>query len=143
MWNEILKSESVLLNFSSVSDYTIERSLAVNYSFSTYLVTPTDISTQIRGLNNTQNIHSAIVANDPADFSRNSYGQRTFNDLLVAQGHSHVDLLRIMSTVRNVEMWQLLYFLIKDDVISKVYQLHLVVYIGNLFHSTFLIFFFL
>lgn len=125
------KHKKILYTIGSVSDYTIERSLAVNYSFSTYLVTPTDISTQIRGMNNTHNIHSAIVANDPADFSRNSYGQRTFNDLLAAQGHSHIDLLRIMSTVRNVEVWQLLYFLIKDDVISKVYQLHLVVYIDK------------
>lgn len=117
--------------------------MAVNYSFSAYLVTPTDISAQIRGLNNTHNIISAIVANDPADFSRNSYGQRTFNDLLTAQGHSQIDLLRIMSTVRNVEMWQLLYFLIKDDLISKVYQLHLVVYIGIVLHTTSLWYFFI
>lgn len=126
------KHTNILYTIGSISDYSLERSLAANYSFSAYLVSLSDVSGQVHGISNMHVIRSAIVANDPADFSRNTYGQRTMNDLLAAQGHSHIDLLRIMSTGRNVEMWQLLYFLIKDDLVTKAYQLHLSVYIDKL-----------
>lgn len=76
----------------------------------------------------------AVVANDPADFSRNSYSQRTLNDLLDSNGHSNnrIDLLRLVGADRDVvQMWELVHYLINDNVLRHVQQLHLMVYIGK------------
>lgn len=76
----------------------------------------------------------AVVANDPADFSRNSYSQRTLNDLLDSNSHTdyRIDLLRLVSADRNVvQMWELVHYLTNDNVLFHVQQLHLTVYIGR------------
>ena len=132
IWYKFLFWTGNFFNFRIPPDYVLERSLALNYSFHAYLASSTAIPSYMYGTNNTKIIRTTVVANDPADFSRNSYGQRTVNDLLLTHGHSHITLLRLLSTAQTVEMWQLLRFLIRDNVLSNLDQLHLVVYIGAL-----------
>jgi len=119
------------------SDLSLERTLALNHSFETYVVTRQSVARSLRFVNNTHVIHSTIVANDPADFSRNSFVQRTLNDLLAEQGHSttSIDLLRLVGTDSDVvSMSDLVHFLVADGVLKHVQQLHLTVYIGLWFY---------
>lgn len=115
------------------SDLNLERTLALNHSFEAYVVTRQSVARSLRYVNNTHVIRTSIVANDPADFSRNSYVQRTLNDLLAAQGHSatSIDLLRLVGTDSDtVSMSDLVHFLVADGVLKHVQQLHLTLYIG-------------
>ena len=115
------------------SDLNLERTLTLNHSFETYVVTRQSVARSLHYVNNSHVIRTTIVANDPADFSRNSFVQRTLNDLLVAQGHSatSIDLLRLVGTDSNtVSMSDLVHFLVADGVLKHVQQLHLTVYIG-------------
>ena len=105
----------------------------MNHSFEVNIVTRQSVARSLQYVNNTHIIHTTIVANDPADFSRNSFVQRTLNDLLAAQGHSatNIDLLRLISTDSDaVSMSDLVHFLVADGVLKHVQQLHLTVYIG-------------
>jgi len=115
------------------SDFNLERTLALNHSFEVNIVTRQPVAPSLQYVNNTRIIRTTIVANDPADFSRNSFAQRTLNDLLAAQGHSAmtVDLLRLIGTDSDaVIMSDLVHFLVADGVLKHVKQLHLNVYIG-------------
>jgi len=107
--------------------------LALNHSFEVNIVTRQPVAPSLHYVNNTHVIRTTIVANDPADFSRNSFVQRTLNDLLAAQGHSAatIDLLRLIGTHSDaVIMSDLVHFLVADGVLKHVIQLHLNVYIG-------------
>jgi len=115
------------------SDFNLERTLALNHSFEVNIVTSQPVARSLQYVNNTHVIPTTIVANDPADFSRNSFVQRTLNDLLAAQGHSatNIDLLRLVGTDSDtVSMSDLVHFLVADNVLKHVQQLHLSVYIG-------------
>jgi len=116
-----------------LSDFNLERTLALNHSFEVNIVTRHPVARSLQYVNNTHVIRTTIVANDPADFSRNSFSQRTLNDLLAAQGHgaTRIDLLRLVSTDSDtVSMSDLVHFLVADGVLKHVQQLHLSVYIG-------------
>jgi len=118
---------------SMPSDFNLERTLALNHSFETYIVTRQSVARSLRYVNNTHVVRTTIVANDPADFSRNSFAQRTLNDLLAVQGHgaASIDLLRLVGTDSDtVSMSDLVHFLVADGVLKHVNQLHLTVYIG-------------
>jgi len=118
---------------SKPSDFNLERTLALNHSFEVNIVTSQSVPRSLQYVNNTHVIHTTIVANDPADFSRNSFVQRTLNDLLAAQEHgaTKIDLLRLVGTDGDaVSMSDLVHFLVADNVLKHVQQLHLTVYIG-------------
>ena len=120
--------------FSSSSDFNLERTLATNHSFEVVVVTRQPIPRSVHLTNGTRVLRTTIVANDPADFSRNSFAQRTLNDLLAAQGHSaaRIDLLRLVGADTDaVSMSDLVHFLVADGVLKHVRQLHLTVYIGR------------
>lgn len=129
------KDTKLAYTIGSGSDYTLERNLALNYSFSMFIVTRS-LTSALRGVNGTHVVRTTIVANDPADYSRNSFIQRTLNDLLAAHGHDkvHIDLLRLIAPDDSsaVQMWELVHFLIHDNVLRHVQQLHLMVYIEKL-----------
>jgi len=115
------------------SDFNLERTLALNHSFEVNIVTSQPVPYSLQNINNTHVTATTIVANDPADFSRNSFMQRTLNDLLAAQGHgaTRIDLLRLVSTDSDaISMSDLVHFLVADNVLKHVQQLHLSVYIG-------------
>jgi len=119
--------------FRSPSDFNLERTLALNHTFEVNVVTPQPVARSLNYINNTHVIRTTIVANDPADFSRNSFAQRTLNDLLAAQGHSaaRIHLLRLVGTDSDiVSMSDVVHFLVADSVLKHVQQLHLSVYIG-------------
>lgn len=108
----------------------MEKALALNYSVKVYLAGPEEHA-NMEHMNNTQVIKTVITANDFADFSRNSYGQQTINNLMLWLGHDHIDILRIAHTVSSVQTWELLHFLIYDNLLLKVKQLHVAMYIGK------------
>jgi len=142
----------------ALSDFTLERSLALNHSFEVYVVARhPHVARLLQHVNNTHVIRTSVVANDPADFARNSFAQRTLNDVLMEQGHRgaeqrNIDLLRIvgadadggstadlvyflvvdgvLKNVRQLSTADLVYFLVVDGVLKNVRQLHLTVYIG-------------
>lgn len=49
----------------------------------------------------------------------------------VGRGGRDVDLLRLMSMSKDVELWQVVHFMIRDRLFDNVHALHLRVYIGN------------
>ena len=120
---------------STLSEYSLERSLALNYSHEVYIVSRRVLPPSMYRINNTHVVRMAVVANDPADFSRNSYAQRTLNDLLASHchGNSRIDLLRLVAAHDRdvVQMWELVRYLVDDSVLLRVQQLHLLVYIGR------------
>jgi len=128
------KVAKLILCRAPSSDLALERTLALNHSFEVNVVTRySSVTRALHGINNTHVIRTTIVPNDPADFSRNSFVQRTLNDLLAAQGHgaARIDLLRLVATDSDaVGMADLVYFLVADGVLKHVQQLHITVYIG-------------
>ena len=115
----------------STHDIFAERSMALNHSFHVYFVASKSLPANVRLVNNTHYIHTQLVPNDFADFSRNSYGQQTINDLMHTLGHKHIDILRLSGTASNVQMWELLHFMIYDNLLLNVEQLHISMYIGK------------
>lgn len=121
---------------SALPDYSLEHTLAVNYSTEVYITSPVHLSPYLYHANNTHVVQTSVVANDPADFSRNSYTQRTLNDVLMSHGHEseRLDLLRLVSGDHEVtQMWELVHYLTNDNILLRVQQLHLLVYIGLYF----------
>jgi len=116
---------------SACGDYLVERELALNHSFEVLLITHEKIRASAAHVNNTHVIQTVLVPNDPADFSRNLYGQQTFNDLLRSLGHQQLDLLRLGSMANPQQMWELLHFMIEDNLLLNVQQLHITMYIGK------------
>ena len=131
----------------STHEINAERSLALNHSFHVYFIADRPLSPAVRLVNNTHYIHTQLVPNDFADFSRNSYGQQTINDMMRSLGHSHLDVLRLASLAPSVQMAELLHFMIYDHLLYNVKQLHIAMYIGEfliianrqLYHHLFLV----
>lgn len=117
--------------FSTSSDYKLETLLAQNYSFHMYAITP-----QLQGLaadSRASMIHIplAIVSNDPADVMRNSFTHRTINDVMRELFHKRLRLLRILNVEDDSQLYEVLEFLIKDNILSEVNELHLVIHFGT------------
>lgn len=108
----------------------MEKSLASNYSFHVYVISPEKVP-QVQYINNTHVVETFLVPNDYADFSRNSYGQQTINTVLTNLGHDHLAILRLANLPSNIQMWELLHFMIYDKLLLKVNQLQIAMYIGK------------
>ena len=111
----------------------VERNLALNHSFEVYLINHVDFPNSIKNINHTHSIKTTITSNDPADFSRNSYGQQTMNSLIKYLGHTTIDLMRLENVADSVHMWELVHYMTADNLFLNVRQLHLAVYIGKAF----------
>ena len=74
-----------LKTFRSRGDYLVERDLALNHSVDVVIITHDRVPSYLHHLNNTRIVHTVLVPNDPADFSRNLYGQQTINDVQVTK----------------------------------------------------------
>ena len=105
--------------------------LALNLSFQVYAISHRDLPFSLRDTNNTHVVKTTLVPNDYADFSRNSYGQQTINDLMLNLKHSKIDVLKLEAIKRDHEMWEMLHFMTNDNVLLNVDQLHIAVYIGR------------
>ncbi len=112
-------------------DFATEKVLAQNYSFQVYIISHHDVPKRIQKLNNTHVMKAIVTPNDYADFSRNSYGQQTLNDIMHMLGHTHLNLLRIAETAGSVQAWELLHFMINDNLLLNVHHLQLTMYIGK------------
>ena len=82
-------------------------------------------------MNHTHAFKTDIVPNDPADFSRNSYGQQTANNFMLSLQHKHIDILKIEYTAEKAPLWEILHFMTLDNLLLKVHQLHIALYIGK------------
>ncbi|ELT94541.1 hypothetical protein CAPTEDRAFT_205016 [Capitella teleta] len=111
-------------------DLQVERYLAANCSFTLLLVSaPPQV---FPAINRTHHLQINIVPNDPADYARNSYDQMTLNTLLQRYGIPNIDLLRMAQTANGVHMWELLHFMIRDNLLLHVQQFHVAMYIDKL-----------
>ena len=110
----------------------VERHLAYNHSFQVFIISPEELPIWAKQINNTFSIKASLVPNDPADFSRNSYGQKTLNTLLKELRHNRIDILRLVNLEKGVNMWELLHFMNYDNILLNVQQLHVAMYIGEL-----------
>ena len=110
----------------------MSRDLATNHSFNVYLISHKAPPANLVHYNNTNIVHSTIVPNDPADFSRNLYGQQTLNDLMASLKHERVSLLRLGNFAPHINTWEVLQYAIQDRILVGVQQLHVVLKIGRL-----------
>lgn len=80
--------------------------------------------------NNTRSMRMSVVPNDPADFVRNSYDTQTINNIMLSLGHSYIDILKMDHFADSSQSHDVLYFMIKDDLLSRAGQLHIALHIG-------------
>ena len=118
-------------------DFSVERHLALNHSFNVFIVSHAGLPPVVRYTNHTRTLQATIVPNDPADFSRNSFDQKTINTLFQEMNFGHIDLLRLANLAENVNMWELVHYMTADNLFLDVHQLHLAVYIGENLKSVF------
>ncbi|XP_021367591.1 uncharacterized protein LOC110459587 [Mizuhopecten yessoensis] len=113
-------------------DLEFERIVAKNLSFNLYMF-DTDLTTVDFSLrsNNTRSMHISVVPNDPADFVRNSYDTQTINNIMLSLGHTYIDILKMDHFVDSSQSHDVLYFMIKDDLLSRVGQLHIALHIES------------
>ena len=103
--------------------------LALNFSYNVFIISDRITRPLLQFTNNTYVIATTITANDPADFSRNSYGQRTVNDVMKSLHHDRLDLLRVEGS--GSAMWEVLHHMINDNLLLHVKQLHVTMRIGR------------
>ncbi|XP_013400073.1 uncharacterized protein LOC106166152 isoform X2 [Lingula anatina] len=114
-------------------DIAFESALALNYSFQVNVITNfADADIVFREMNNTHILKTFLVANDNHDFTRNLYGQNTFNDILKKGGLKHIDILKMDRPSREVQLWEILHFMNEDRLLMSVKQLHIVMTIDKL-----------
>lgn len=116
------------------SNYDFEDAIARNTSCNVFVFShekpPSDFF--LTKSNNTHFIRSAIVPNDPADFSRNSYETQTLNNALGILKHKTVDILKIEHVLDQRRSYELLYYLINDGVMKRVNQVYFSVLIDRI-----------
>lgn len=110
----------------------LEKYLAHNYSYQMIIITNFDQAEhEFSGLNSTSVLKTFLVANDNHDFSRNSYGQMTFNTILDMYKHPQIDILKLDQPSQEVQLWEIIHFMNKDLALLHVKQLHIVISIDK------------
>ncbi|ESO93487.1 hypothetical protein LOTGIDRAFT_161590 [Lottia gigantea] len=109
-----------------------EEILARNFSFQQFVFLFKPASPLLKKINGTRSFKTIIVPNDPADFGRNSYDTQTLNNIMVNLKHDHLDILKIESLFDMSESHELLYYLVKDKILSKIKQLHILIDIDKI-----------
>ena len=71
-----------------------------------------------------------VSPNDPSDVMRNSFNQRTINDIMHQFGHDHINILRILSSEATYHNYEILEFLVKDNLLFDINELHIVMGFG-------------
>lgn len=112
-------------------DYAFERNIVYNHSYNLFIFSLDDIPRDLKEVNRTHYYKTMIVANDPADFGRNSYGTNTLNSVMEAFHHHHLDLLKIDRLADRSHAYELLYYMAEDHILQNVQQLHITVHIGE------------
>ncbi|XP_033735824.1 uncharacterized protein LOC117324193 [Pecten maximus] len=126
------RGKKIAYSVGPKGDLEFERIIAKNLSFNLYLfgtgLTTSDFSVNS---NNTRNMHISVVPNDPADFVRNSYDTQTVNNVMLSLGHTYIDILKMDHFMDSSHSHDVLYFMIKDDLLSRVGQLHIALHIDK------------
>lgn len=120
--------------FCRPSNYEFEDAIARNFSCNVYVFSHEKPPSEffLTKSNYTHFIRSAIVPNDPSDFSRNSYETQTLNNALGILKHKRVDILKIEHVLDPSRSYDLLYYLIKDGVMKRINQVYFSVLIGKI-----------
>ena len=118
---------------SPLPDYSFEALLSRNLSIHQLIFLHEAPSTtpQVLLQLNTTIYHTAIVPNDPADFGRNSFDMQTVNSIMSLLHHRHVDILKLESLQDMAHSYEVLYFMVKDGILSRFHQLHIMMEIGE------------
>lgn len=111
-------------------DLEFERLLVKNLSFNLFLICHKPVYYE-GTLNHTFVIKTIVVPNDPSDFTRNSYETQTLNDIMLNLRHQHIDILKIEHVMDEINTHEILYYLVKDDLLRKVDQLHIALHIDK------------
>ncbi|KAL5007364.1 hypothetical protein ScPMuIL_016170 [Solemya velum] len=119
------------LSVGPSGDFDLERVLAQNFSFEVYIFTHKNIESSQIVPNNTHIYRLNVVPNDPSDFSRVSYETNTINNLLQMLKLQNLAILKIDQVFDMSHSHELLYFLIKDHLLSDVKQLHITIRIDK------------
>lgn len=131
--NLVLGGPRVMYSVGATSDLPLERLLAVNFSYSVYIFHHQKLSVDFArsAQNRTKIIQTIIVPNDPSDFGRNSYETQTLNNVFEALKHPVVDILKIETLSDMKHSHELLQYIVKDRLLTRVRQLHLSLYIDK------------
>ncbi|CAG2228101.1 unnamed protein product [Mytilus edulis] len=111
-------------------DLEFERLLVRNLSFNVFLMCHRPIYND-GSLNNTYVIKTVVVPNNPSDFTRNSYETQTLNDIMLNLHHTHIDILKIENVMDEINTHEILFYLVNDDLLKKVDQLHISLHIDK------------
>ena len=105
----------------------------MNYSYNVNVFhhqsVPNDFLRVLR--NKTRVYKTSIVPNDPADYGRNSFETQTLNNVFETLKHPVIDVLKIDRLSDLSHSHELLYYMVKDQLLTGVRQLHLAIYIGK------------
>lgn len=81
--------------------------------------------------NSTRVFRTIIVPNDPSDYGRNSYESQTVNNVFDLLRPDVVDILKVDTLADMDNSHELLYYMVKDRLLSNIRQLHFALYIGR------------
>ncbi|XP_074647645.1 uncharacterized protein LOC141903426 [Tubulanus polymorphus] len=126
------KDKKIAYSIGPSYDYVLEKNLAANFSFDVFLVGPDEVPNNVRRIPNITVIKTNVVPNDYADFSRNSFGQSTLNFIMDQRKHKQIEILKLQELNGDAPLWELLHFLINDDLLPRTKQLFLQVAIDKL-----------
>lgn len=131
--NLVLGGPRIMYSVGPTPDFPLERLLSTNFSYSVYIFHDQKLSLELSrsAQNRTKVIKTIIVPNDPADFGRNSYETQTLNNVFEVLKHPVIDILKIETLDDVRHSHELLQFMVKDRLLSRVRQLHLSLYIDK------------
>ncbi|KAK6181765.1 hypothetical protein SNE40_009554 [Patella caerulea] len=113
-------------------DFSFEDILSRNLSFQQFIFLHKSVPPLLNKINGTHIYKTIIVPNDPADFGRNSFDTQTLNNVMDNLHHDKIDILKIESLFDMTESHELLFYLVKDKILSKVKQLHILIDIDKI-----------
>ena len=120
-------------------DFSFEKTAAVNFSSNLYIFSVIEeYTTLLAALSNRTRLYALNIApNDPADFARNSFDSQTLNSVFSMLKNQECDILKIDKHAEHVKNYEVLKFMIEDNLLQKmkVKELHIVIELGKYLNS--------
>jgi len=121
-----------MIVFRPSGDCSLEHLLVFNHSYELNVFDHRSSSCNFQGwIKNKTNVYKTIIVpNDPADYGRNSYETQTLNSVFEGRRVEVVDVLKLDQLEDMAHSHELLYFMVKDRVLTRVRQLYITLHIG-------------
>ncbi|KAH3848232.1 uncharacterized protein LOC127873875 [Dreissena polymorpha] len=131
--NLVLGGPRVMFSIGPSGDLSLERTLAVNFSYQVNIFHHQIVSPEQLGIvgNNTRVYRTIIVPNDPSDYGRNSYESQTVNNVFDVFKTDVLDVLKVDTLADMDHSHELIYYMVKDRLLANVRQLHFALYIDK------------